>query len=153
MQSIIQILGISTVSWPVSDCTSTRSEVSRWPHLGSIRSVPAALPGAPKPQRDSAGASFGHWALPPSLASRLAIMQLSEAGRVDLDAPVQRYLPWWWVTDASASEQITLRHLLHQVSGLSRATGNAHATSGESAADALEKRVGALRSETLTAHV
>jgi CubicO group peptidase (beta-lactamase class C family) len=57
------------------------------------------------------------------------------------------------VTDAPASEQITLRHLLHQVSGSSRATGNAHATSGESAADALKKRVGALRSETLTAPV
>ena len=33
----------------------------------------------------------------------LAIMQLSEAGRVQLDAPVQRYLPWWRVADPDAS--------------------------------------------------
>ena len=50
----------------------------------------------------------------------LAIMQLSEAGQVQLDAPVQRYLPWWRVADPDASTQITVRHLLYQVSGLSR---------------------------------
>ena len=33
----------------------------------------------------------------------LAIMQLSEAGQVQLDAPVQRYLPWWRVADPDAS--------------------------------------------------
>ena len=49
----------------------------------------------------------------------LAIMQLSEAGRVQLDAPVQRYLPWWRVADPDASAQVTVRHLLYQVSGLS----------------------------------
>jgi CubicO group peptidase (beta-lactamase class C family) len=83
----------------------------------------------------------------------LAIMQLSEAGKVKLDAPVQRYLPWWRVADAAASEQITVRHLLHQVSGLSRATGNAYATSGDTTAAGLEKRVRALRSAALTAPV
>ena len=60
----------------------------------------------------------------------LAIMQLSEAGRVDLDAPVQRYLPWWQVADPDASTKITVRHLLYQVSGLSRATGNAYRPAG-----------------------
>ena len=38
----------------------------------------------------------------------LAIMQLSEAGRVQLDAPVQRYLPWWRVADPDASTRITV---------------------------------------------
>ena len=33
----------------------------------------------------------------------LAIMQLVEAGKVDLDAPVQRYLPWFRVADEDAS--------------------------------------------------
>jgi CubicO group peptidase (beta-lactamase class C family) len=61
----------------------------------------------------------------------LAIMQLSEAGRVQLDAPVQRYLPWWRVADPDASTRVTVRHLLYQVSGLSKATGNAYATSGD----------------------
>ena len=80
----------------------------------------------------------------------LAIMQLSEAGRVDLDAPVQRYLPWWQVADPDASTKITVRHLLYQVSGLSKATGNAYATSGDTHDSALEDRVRALRDAELT---
>lgn len=48
----------------------------------------------------------------------LAIMQLVEAGKVDLDAPVQRYLPWSRVADASASALITVRELLNHTSGL-----------------------------------
>lgn len=48
----------------------------------------------------------------------LAVMQLVEAGRIDLDAPVQRYLPWFRVADAAATAQITVRHLLNQTSGL-----------------------------------
>ena len=42
----------------------------------------------------------------------LGIMQLVEAGKVDLDAPVQRYLPWFRVADPSASQLITVRQLL-----------------------------------------
>ena len=81
----------------------------------------------------------------------LAIMQLSEAGRVELDAPVQRYLPWWRVADPDASTRVTVRHLLYQVSGLSKATGNAYATSGDTHDSALEDRVRALRDAELTA--
>jgi CubicO group peptidase (beta-lactamase class C family) len=80
----------------------------------------------------------------------LAIIQLSEAGRVDLDEPVQRYLPWWRVADPDASTRVTVRHLLHQVSGLSKATGNAYATSGDSHDSALEDRVRALHDAELT---
>jgi CubicO group peptidase (beta-lactamase class C family) len=80
----------------------------------------------------------------------LAIMQLSEAGRVQLDAPVQRYLPWWRVADPDASTRVTVRHLLYQVSGLSKATGNAYATSGDTHDSALEDRVRALRYAELT---
>jgi len=80
----------------------------------------------------------------------LAIMQLSEAGRVQLDAPVQRYLPWWRVADPGASTRVTVRHLLYQVSGLSKATGNEYATSGDTHDSALEDRVRALRDAELT---
>jgi CubicO group peptidase (beta-lactamase class C family) len=80
----------------------------------------------------------------------LAVMQLSEAGRVQLDAPVQRYLPWWRVADPDASTRVTVRHLLYQVSGLSRATGNAYQTSGDTHDSALEDRVRALRDAELT---
>jgi CubicO group peptidase (beta-lactamase class C family) len=53
----------------------------------------------------------------------LAVMQLMEAGQIELDAPVQRYIPWFQVADPIASSQITVRHLLNQTSGLSRMTG------------------------------
>ncbi|QJR36571.1 serine hydrolase domain-containing protein [Gemmatimonas groenlandica] len=53
----------------------------------------------------------------------LAIMQLVDSGRVELDAPVQRYLPWFRVADSTASGQITVRHLLLHTSGIpTRAT-------------------------------
>jgi CubicO group peptidase (beta-lactamase class C family) len=48
----------------------------------------------------------------------LAVMQLVEAGKIDLDAPVQRYLSWFRVADPQASAQMTVRHLLNQTSGL-----------------------------------
>src|SRR5438128_2995776 len=48
----------------------------------------------------------------------LAVMQLVEAGKIELDAPVQRYLPWFRVADPVASAHITLRHLLYQTSGI-----------------------------------
>ena len=53
----------------------------------------------------------------------LATMQLVESGLVDLDAPVQRYLPGFRVADEDASAAITVRHLLNQTSGFSRASG------------------------------
>jgi len=49
----------------------------------------------------------------------LAIMQLVAQGRVDRDAPVRTYLPWFEVADPDASERITVRHLLGHASGLS----------------------------------
>ncbi len=46
----------------------------------------------------------------------ILILQLAEEGRVDLDAPVTEYLPWFRVkTDYP---MFTLRHLLHHTSGL-----------------------------------
>ncbi len=47
-----------------------------------------------------------------------AIMQLVEAGQVDLDAPVQRYVPEFRLADLVASSQITVRHLLLHSSGI-----------------------------------
>ena len=52
----------------------------------------------------------------------LAAMQLVEAGQVELDAPVQRYLPWFRVADPQASARITVRHLLTMRSGLPQVT-------------------------------
>ena len=48
----------------------------------------------------------------------LAVMQLVEAGKVELDAPVQRYITWFRVADTVVSAKITVRQLLNQTSGL-----------------------------------
>lgn len=53
----------------------------------------------------------------------LAVMRLVEAGKVELEAPVQRYLPWFRVADPKASAQMTVRHLLNQTSGMSMLAG------------------------------
>jgi CubicO group peptidase (beta-lactamase class C family) len=49
----------------------------------------------------------------------LAIAQLAEQGKLDLNAPVQTYIPWFRVADETASARITVNHLLHHTSGLS----------------------------------
>ncbi|MFC1879115.1 serine hydrolase domain-containing protein [Chloroflexota bacterium] len=49
----------------------------------------------------------------------LAIMQLVEAGEIELDAPVQIYLPWFTMADPEKAALITVRHLLAHTSGLS----------------------------------
>jgi CubicO group peptidase (beta-lactamase class C family) len=83
----------------------------------------------------------------------LAIMQLVEAGKVELDAPVQRYLPWFRVADEKASAEITVRHLLNQTSGLSTKTGRSYQGSGDTSDAALENAVRELRDVELTAPV
>ncbi len=49
------------------------------------------------------------------LAMTSAMMQLVEMHKVDIDAPVQRYLPTWTGTH---KEKVTVRHLLTHSSGL-----------------------------------
>lgn len=53
----------------------------------------------------------------------LAVMQLVDAGRVDLDAPVRDYVPELELADTQPVDDITVRDLLHQTSGLDDLTG------------------------------
>ncbi|WP_169082129.1 serine hydrolase domain-containing protein [Paenibacillus sp. PL91] len=53
----------------------------------------------------------------------LAVMQLVDEGKVELDAPVQRYLPDFSVSDPNDSAAITVRHLLNQTSGIPKSAG------------------------------
>ncbi|MBT2289759.1 beta-lactamase family protein [Paenibacillus albidus] len=53
----------------------------------------------------------------------LAIMQLVEQGKIDLEAPVKRYLPKFELADKEASETILVKHLLSHNSGLSTSAG------------------------------
>lgn len=48
----------------------------------------------------------------------LAAMALVQEGKLDLDRPVQYYLPWFSVADPEVSAQITVRNLLNHTSGL-----------------------------------
>lgn len=50
----------------------------------------------------------------------LAIMQLAEVGKLNLDTPVQRYIPWCSLADPDASAHIALRHLLAHTSCISK---------------------------------
>ena len=71
----------------------------------------------------------------------LAVMQLVEAGKVELDAPVQRYLPWFRVADPQASAQMTVRHLLNQTSGLPFLSSEVALTNFDDSPDAMERQV------------
>jgi CubicO group peptidase (beta-lactamase class C family) len=79
----------------------------------------------------------------------LAIAQLAEAGKLDLNAPVQTYIPWFRVADEQASAQITVRHLLQHTSGLSD-SGYSVILSNDAS---LEESVRSLEQARLTAPV
>lgn len=80
----------------------------------------------------------------------LAVMQLVEAGRIELDAPIQRYLPWFWVADPKASARITVRHLLNQTSGLPTSSGEITLADFDASPDAAERQARALSTLVLT---
>src|SRR5579859_241168 len=54
------------------------------------------------------------------LFTATAIVQLRDAGKLDLDDPVHKYLPWFKVKQPLGSIPITIRQLLTHTSGLSR---------------------------------
>lgn len=68
------------------------------------------------------------------------VMQLVDEGLVDLDAPVQTYLPDFRVRDEQVSRQVTVRHLLCHTSGID---GDLFLDTGRGD-DAVEKYVAAL---------
>lgn len=74
----------------------------------------------------------------------LAVMQMVEAGKIELDAPVQRYLRWFRVADPQASAQISVRHLLHHTSGLPMLRGMADLGNMDRRPGATERQVRAL---------
>ena len=71
----------------------------------------------------------------------LAVMQLVEEGKIELDAPVQQYLPWFTLADEEAAAKITVRNLLNHTSGISTYDGNRGFASDEN----LEMRVRGLQ--------
>ena len=81
----------------------------------------------------------------------LAIMQLVEAGKIKLDAPVQTYLPWFRVADANASQIITVRQLLNMTSGIPKSIGQEQLAITDLSDSAIENNVRALAEVELIA--
>jgi CubicO group peptidase (beta-lactamase class C family) len=79
----------------------------------------------------------------------LAVMQLVELRRLDLDAAVRAYLPWFATADRELSDRITVRQLLNQTSGLSTLTGLLEDTSDDRGPTALERAVRRLDTQPL----
>jgi len=71
----------------------------------------------------------------------LAVMQLVEAGKIDLDAPVQDYLPWFTLADPEQAQQITVRHLLNHTSGFSYMQGDKDILNDDTSDEALETHI------------
>ncbi|GIK71974.1 MAG: penicillin-binding protein [Chloroflexota bacterium] len=80
-----------------------------------------------------------------------AVIQLVEASKLELDAPVQRYLPWFRLADEEAAAQITVRHLLAQTSGFSELGGYERNLDDDMYDDALEQSVRAMHGAPLNA--
>ncbi|MCH8559270.1 serine hydrolase domain-containing protein [Nesterenkonia sp. DZ6] len=53
----------------------------------------------------------------------LAVLQLVDSGEVELDAPVREYVPEFELAPGEPVDEITVRHLLQQTSGLDDLTG------------------------------
>ncbi|TLM71590.1 beta-lactamase family protein [Pseudarthrobacter sp. NamB4] len=77
----------------------------------------------------------------------VAVMQQVEAGRLRLDEPVQTFIPWFTLRDSRAS-RITVRHLLHQASGMA-AKDTAFEGSFAEGPEALDEGVRALAGSPL----
>jgi proline iminopeptidase len=105
-----------------------------------VRGFGRARPGGEPPTPDT---PFFIGSLTKAVTA-LAVMQLVEAGRVELDAPVQRYLPWFRVADAAASARMTVRQLLNQTSGLPTRTGEPGPGAFDDSPGAAERQARAL---------
>lgn len=79
----------------------------------------------------------------------LATMQLVEAGKIDLDAPVSSYLPEFRTGDPAGTEQITVRHLLTHTSGYSSPAGLQFATRENRGPSAVEEQIRTLQQTPL----
>jgi len=74
-----------------------------------------------------------------------AVLLLVQDGLLDLDTPVQSYLPEFTAADPELSADITVRHLLNQTSGLSDAGYRASSNPGPSSLEEIAADLGSAR--------
>ncbi|TLP37647.1 serine hydrolase domain-containing protein [Arcobacter arenosus] len=79
----------------------------------------------------------------------LAIMQLVDDGKINLDDSIKKYLPWFKIKDMKSVDNITIRTLLNQTSGFSTYEGLKNFDDWDSSDFALEKTVRALENVSL----
>jgi len=91
---------------------------------------------------------FGIGSLSKSFGA-LAAMQLVGDGKLDLDAPVRRYVPEFRTRDADESGRITVRHLLHHQSGLPTYVRHADWEANHDPTEALHRAVRFMRTVRL----
>lgn len=124
VQSELDAAGLPGVSYAIIDHGTSISGASGQADLGSGRAVTPHTPF----RIGSISKSF----------TAVAIMQLMEAGKVNLDGEISLYLAGF---DASPARGVTIRQLLGHTSGYSTLQGNtAHVDSPESE-DALSRQV------------
>lgn len=76
----------------------------------------------------------------------VALLQLVERGKLALDDPIRRHIPWFRVADEVASARMTVRHAITHMAGLpsSSADNTTFLFSDDTADDALERHVRSL---------
>ncbi|UUU32328.1 beta-lactamase family protein [Streptomyces sp. CA-210063] len=123
---------VSASSAPRSNAALDPASIDRFvrDYLEQTR-LPGAVVAVTKGDRVVHTAGYGHTASGQAMTERtrlpvaslsksmtaLAVMQLVEAGEVDLDQPVHRYLPEFTLADRR-SREITVRQVLTQTSGM-----------------------------------
>jgi CubicO group peptidase (beta-lactamase class C family) len=63
----------------------------------------------------------------------LAVMKLSDEGKIDPDMPVRHYLPWFELSDSKLTDSVTVRRLLNHKSGFERQYGFFDVATGDAA--------------------
>lgn len=81
----------------------------------------------------------------------LGIMRLVDAGIIQLDDPVQKYMPWFTLQNQQAASQITIKQLLTQTSGISTYSGLAISDKESKDLSAIKDNVESLSNVKLTA--
>ena len=141
LAAVIAVLGIAAAAWSAevsassvaaSPTTLDRAAIDRYVQdYREQTGLPGAVVVVTQGTRVVHSVGYGHTAtgrpvtaqtrIPVASLSKsmtaLAVMQLVEAGKVDLDQPVHRYLREFTMADRRA-EKITVRQLLTQTSGM-----------------------------------
>jgi CubicO group peptidase (beta-lactamase class C family) len=81
----------------------------------------------------------------------LIVLQLADEGRLSLDDPISKYIPYFQTKEKLSSDQITVRFLLNHRSGLTTLAGNSHQDTTYRGADAMERVIRQFQSTQLFA--